>query len=295
VYLRPHKGRQPHNQRRGTSRTREIDAAHLIFGSGARRFLFPGGMPAKGAPQMLRGYLTRVYNADDNDDPQGGTSPKKPRPSDLAAQFHNDAMRLSERLAEVLDDNFQLREKNRKLTTDLTDARAKAPAADSVVLTKEQAAQWEAFQALNLAPADIKTQLEAATTSAQELATLKRSEAIRAAAEAQGYKAGTLGKLPSLAGKDLVVKDVEIEGKKVKQAFVQIDGKDEPLAAYVEANDPEFLPALAADTTSVPRTTTSVPSQSAGAGQGGDKAAQFIQQQAEARSKQPNPLMKQGA
>ncbi len=84
-------------------------------------------------------YRLFLHAPDDGDDPQGGESPKRPRPSDLAAQYHNDAMRVSERLAEVLDDNFKLREKNRTLTADLATAKGKTPADSAPVLSKEDA------------------------------------------------------------------------------------------------------------------------------------------------------------
>ena len=191
-------------------------------------------------------YPPIFHAPDDGDDPQGGESPKRPRASDLAAQYHNDAMRVSERLAEVLDDNFKLREKNRTLTGRVADLEKGKPAEGALVLDRAQAEAWTAYQALG-DPATLKTTLEGAQTARGELATLKRGEAIRAAAEAQGYKAATLAKLPSLAGKDLIVKDVEIDGKKAKQAFVAADGKEHPLAEFVTQHDPEFLPALTAD------------------------------------------------
>lgn len=188
-------------------------------------------------------YRLFLHAPDGGDDPQGGESPKKPRPSDLAAQYHNDAMRVSERLAEVLDDNFRLREKNRTLTAELTDAKGKAPADGAVVLSKDEAAQWAAYQALG-APDALKQTVDASTKTADELATLKRERTTAEAAVAAGYKPAVLAKLPSLAGKDLVVKDVEIDGKKAKQAFVVADGKEHALAAYITEHDPEFLPAL---------------------------------------------------
>ncbi len=191
-------------------------------------------------------YRLFLHAPDDGDDPQGGESPKKPRPSDLAAQYHNDAMRLSERLAEVLDDNFKLRDKNRTLTTELSEAKGKVPADGAVVLDKAEAAQWEAYKALG-APDALKTTLAATEDAQSQLAALKRERTIADAAAAHDYRAATLAKLPSLAGKDLIVKDVEIDGKPARQAFVAADGKEQPLAEYISAHDPEFLPALTAD------------------------------------------------
>lgn len=231
-----------------------------------------------------------IYHApDDGDDPQGGESSKRPRPSDLAAQYHNDAMRVSERLAEVLDDNYKLREKNRTLAADLATAKANTPAAGARVLSKDEAALWEAYTALG-APDALTQQLATAEGAQSELSTLKRERTMAAAAEAAGYagKAGTLAKLPSLAGKDLVVKDVEIDGTKTKQAFVVADGKEHALAAYITEHDPEFLPALTAEAAAKPSGTPFV-RQSAGNDTASPLDTYGKQFQA-ARDAAPNPL-----
>jgi len=234
-------------------------------------------------------YPPIFHAPDDGDDPQGGESPKRPRPSDLAAQYHNDAMRVSERLAEVLDDNFKLREKNRTLAADLATAKANTPADGARVLSKDEAALWEAYTALG-APDALTQQLATAEGAQSELSTLKRERTMAAAAEAAGYtgKAGTLAKLPSLAGKDLVVKDVEIDGTKTKQAFVVADGKEHALAAYITEHDPEFLPALTAEAAAKPSGTPFV-RQSAGNDTASPLDTYGKQFQA-ARDAAPNPL-----
>ncbi len=235
-------------------------------------------------------YPTLLHAPDDGDDPQGGESPRKPRPSDLAAQYHNDAMRISERLSDALDDNFKLREKNRALTTDLAALKSKMPADDAVLLSKDDAALWEAYKALG-APAELKQQVEAATDATTKLAALQRNEAFRVAAEAQGYRAGTLAKLPSLAGKDLIVKDVEADGKPTKAAFVVADGKEYPLSDYITANDPEFLPALTADVAK-PSGTPYVRQNVGGAVNPLETFGKHFQ---EARDAAPNPLAPRAA
>ena len=229
-----------------------------------------------------------IYHApDDGDDPQGGESSKRPRPSDLAAQYHNDAMRVSERLAEVLDDNYKLREKNRTLTADLATAKANTPADGARVLSKDEAALWEAYTALG-APDALTQQLATAEGAQAELTTLKRGELLRTAGEAAGYKSAVLAKLPSLAGKDLVVKDVEIDGKKAKQAFVVADDKEHALAAYITEHDPEFLPWLTAEAAAKPAGTQFV-RQSAGNDTASPLDTYGKQFQA-ARDAAPNPL-----
>ena len=194
-----------------------------------------------------RSLIPHVY-AEDDGQPQGGEGQQ---PSDLLDRYGKDALKLAEKLADAQRDNYRLREKNRTLTAELQDAKGKAPADGARVLSKDEAAQWEAYTALG-APAALKTQLDAAAGAQGELTTLKREKTIADAATAQKWPAATLAKLPSLRDKDLIVKDVEIDGAKVKQAFVAHDGKEHPLAEYVAQHDPEFLPALAADAAATP-------------------------------------------
>lgn len=187
-----------------------------------------------------------LLHSSDDGQPQGSTQPERDRPSDLLERYGKDALRLAEKLADAQADNFKLREKNRTLTTELQDARGKAPADGAVVLSKDDAAQLEAYRALG-EPDALKSTLTTAEEAQHQLATLKRERTLADAAAAQGYKAAALAKLPSLAGKDLIVKDVEIDGKPTKAAFVAEDGKEHPLAEYIAQHDAELLPALTAE------------------------------------------------
>ena len=208
-----------------------------------------------------RSLIPHLY-AEDDGQPQGGEGQQ---PSDLLDRYGKDALKLAEKLADAQRDNYRLREKNRTLTAELTDAKGKAPADGARVLSKDEAAAYDAYTALG-APAALKTQLDTAQGAQGELTTLKREKTIADAAAVQKWPAATLAKLPSLRDKDLIVKDVEIDGTKVKQAFVSHDGKEHPLTEYVTQHDPEFLPALAADATPAPNSGgTSFVRQGAGA------------------------------
>ena len=189
----------------------------------------------------------------------------------------------------LLAENYELRRKNATLRTDNDALRANTPADGARVLSKDEAALWEAYTALG-APDALTQQLATAEGAQAELSTLKRERTMAAAAEAAGYtgKAGTLAKLPSLAGKDLVVKDVEIDGTKAKQAFVVADGKEHALAAYITEHDPEFLPALTAEAAAKPSGTPFV-RQSAGNDTASPLDTYGKQFQA-ARDAAPNPL-----
>lgn len=238
---------------------------------------------------MLLKWIRPLYAADDGgsggDDPPSGDV----RPSDVLQRYGNtaeSALRLAEKLAEAENSNYKLREKNRTLRQERDALQAKVPGEGSAVLTTADVQELEAYRALGK-PADLKTTLDKGQATQEELAGLRRTETIRTAAEATGYKAAVLGKLPSLQGKELTLRDVQEDGKTVKRAFVG----DEPLTTYIEANDAEFLPALTVEqpqggTAFIPQGTTGKPA--------GDLAARYIEQQQQKRATQTNPLMKQG-
>lgn len=148
---------------------------------------------------------------------------------------NNDAMALA---AQLYSENYQLRDRNRQLT-------ATAPAEGSVVLTREQAAQWTAYQQLG-APDALGTQLQQAQQAQQQLTTLQRQQLLGQVAEAAGYKASVLGQLPGAAELAFEVREATVDGKTVKTAYVRPkDGAEVALSAYAQQHWADFLPALA--------------------------------------------------
>jgi hypothetical protein len=196
---------------------------------------------------MLKGFL-KYHEADAENDPQGGAS--KVRASELRAQLGTQVdetalMRLLEKQAELLTDNSQLREQRRTLRAEVTELKSKAPADGTRVLSADEAQAYDAYAALGLKPTDLKKALDEGTTVKQELASVRRGETLRSAAEAHGYKPAALAKLPSLKDQDITFKDVDEKGAdgkpvKAKRAFVG----DVSLPDYIQQNDAEFLPAL---------------------------------------------------
>lgn len=163
---------------------------------------------------------------------------KRTRASDMLEQYGRDALRLAEKLADVQSDNYSLREKNRALRQQVTEAAGKVPAG-SVVLSAEDAQALEAYRALGK-PEDVKTKLESLTPVQQELHGLKRERAITKAAEAAGFKPAVLN---TLAGDlDIQVKPGQ-DGKPL--AVVVKDGAETALTDFAKAEWAEFLPALA--------------------------------------------------
>lgn len=202
---------------------------------------------------MLKDFILREADPGDAD-PQGGSSgkPEKVRASDLRAQLGSQVdeqglMRFLEKHADVLNDNWSLRAKNTSLRTELTDLKAKATPEGARVLTPDEAQVYDAYTALGLKPEDVKRAIDEGATAKGDLSTLRRNETLRGAAEAHGYKAAALAKLPSLKDQDITLKEDSIteNGKPVKRvrAFVG----DKALPDYIQEHDAEFLPALTAD------------------------------------------------
>jgi len=254
---------------------------------------------------MLRGFISRYAAADgggsgagDEDDPE-----ERVRSEDIISRSAN-AQDTIARLGRELDRNedrrFKQRAAKRALQAEIDDLKSKQPADGGRVLSKDEAAVYDAYVALGK-PADaIKQALDASDAATQKLTKLERDGQIRDAALAHGYSAQALGKLPSLANVALTLKDETVEDKPIKRAYVTADGKEAALDAYILEHDPEFLPSLTVQSAPPPPPApaargTSFVQQHAGGVPAGDKADQFIKQQAEARAKQVNPLMKQGA
>lgn len=195
---------------------------------------------------------------------------------------NNDAMALA---AQLYSENYQLRDRNRQLT-------ATAPAEGSVVLTREQAAQWTAYQQLG-APDALGTQLQQAQAAQQQLTALQRQQLLGQVAEVAGYKASVLGQLPGAQDLAFEVRDVTVDGKTVKQAFVKPkDGAEVPLAGYAQQHWADFLPALARGQQQQQQTQgTPFPGQQPSGGQPPvDAVAAFAAKAQQARDAAVNPL-----
>ncbi|ULH15991.1 hypothetical protein MF271_04990 [Deinococcus sp. KNUC1210] len=93
--------------------------------------------------------------------------------------------------AVLLAENNEARETIRTQKAEL--AKVQVPEG-SVVLTKEQAAQWTEYQALG-APAEVKTKIETGAAAAEKLTGFEKKETLRSVAERVGYKPSVLEKL----------------------------------------------------------------------------------------------------
>lgn len=216
----------------------------------------------------------------------------------LLDRYKGDAMALAEKL---FSENFTYREKQRQLEQQVTELSGKVPTAESVVLTGADATAWATYKALGK-PEDIKQGLDERTKLQGDLATKDRNELIRGVAEVAGYKPSVLAKLDSTAkaeGKALgfELRDVTVDGKAAKVAYVKDGDNASPLTDYATTNWADFIPSLTAaqgNQQQQQNQGTRHVTQHAGSGtQGGqDIVSKFLSEQQASQAAVKNPLLK---
>jgi hypothetical protein len=176
----------------------------------------------------MRLRLHPLFEADKGD--AGGGSPAPAPAPDPLASFQNLLARSSS--AEQLAN--RLFEENHSHRTRIRELEAKVPAQGAMVLTAEQAAQWQSYQQLG-APDQVQTTIQKAKK-------LERDLELRDVASAAGYSVDVLRTLAA----DLAfeVRDEQKDGKPAKAVYVKVDGKDIPAETYAAEQWAAFLPAL---------------------------------------------------
>lgn len=135
----------------------------------------------------------------------------------------------------LIKDNFTLREQKRTLKTENAALLGKVPGDGTVVLKKEDAEKWAAFQTLGMDPEEIGTVLTEYDSLATEVVSTK-------AATALGWKPDVLRQQVEQQGLSIEMSEVEVEVKdkdgkatKVKKAMpftTTADNKKVPLQEY---------------------------------------------------------------
>ena len=147
--------------------------------------------------------------------------------------------------------NVKYRARLAALEAELKAAKEQAPADGSVVLTPEQAKTWAAFEALKLEPDKITAALTERDALKLSNEKRERSDRIREAAEATGYKPSVL---EAIRGVDELkfetVSEKNAKDEAVRVAYVtgtEQGAQRKKLTDYVQEKHPDLLPALAAD------------------------------------------------
>lgn len=173
----------------------------------------------------------------------GNEGRTKERASDLVDRYNGDAVKMAEKLADALNDNYTLRRKRDDLQGEVTTLTGNQKPEGAVILLGDEAGAYEAYKGLGK-PDEIKTKLEQVDTLASELGGMKREATIRQVAEVAGYKPAVLTRLGG--DREYVIKDETADDKPIKRAYVKTEQGDKPLADYAAAEWGDFLPALTA-------------------------------------------------
>jgi hypothetical protein len=243
-------------------------------------FRTPSNPPFIGRTQL------RFFEPDTGNNPAGtgGTGDMdRQNLQGLLQRHNNDAMAV---VATLLSENHSLRDERRTL-------RGQLPAQGAVVLSPEQATQWQAYQQLGALDV-LQGALSERTTLQGQLAGLQREKLIGDVAAigdgSRPWKASVLGQLPGADKLEFAIGETTKDGKQVKIVTVKDGDKQTPLADYASAHWADFLPALQA-APAVQQSGTNWPRQDAGnapapGGALDDYAKRFQDQ----RDKAHNPL-----
>lgn len=155
-------------------------------------------------------------------------------PADITAKF-----------GKLEKDNQKQRDEIRE-----RDEKLKAlPAEGAKVLTKEEAEEWEAFQALKLKPKQVEETVAERDTLKAKVEEREKRDALSKAVATEGWADESIPVLHKLLGSvplELKTEDVEVtkDGKKTKESkpvgYVTVEGKAVRLSAWAES---EGLPA----------------------------------------------------
>jgi hypothetical protein len=177
------------------------------------------------------------FGKDDDDDDEG---------TGRARSFQQMMARATSAEAageELFRDNFKLREERRTLRQQVADLQGKMPEG-SMVITKEQAAAFEAYQKLGT-PEEAAKKLEEGTAAAAKLTQMEKGTQAADAAKALKFSPEVFQKLTQLDGLEVVTKTVQLDGKPVSAVYLKkADGTEVEAIEYAKANWAPFQAAL---------------------------------------------------
>lgn len=175
----------------------------------------------------------------------------KPNPVEafqhLLGKYNNDGVKLA---SQLFDENYQYRNQIREL-------KDKTPKDGALVLTADEAKQWNAFKDLGQEPKEIKKSLDKLPDLEKENATLAKRDKLREV-ETLGYDLEVLeDRMSAFPNAEITVKKIKDEKdatKEVKTPFVTLDGKESSLDDFAKENFAKFLPVLKVSTEAQPPT-----------------------------------------
>ena len=192
---------------------------------------------------MLIHYLRPFYEADKDSGAGESGETGDVKASDIVNRYGNtadSALRLAEKVADLENKLYRQREKNRAVTTERDELKAKLPADGAVVVAKDDVAELETYRALGKA-AELKQALDAKQAAEHELTGLKRDATLRDVQEATGFDRDVLKDIGG-AEWQYTIKTEQVDGKDERRVYVK-DGDAETLIED-HPKVKRFLPAL---------------------------------------------------
>ncbi len=203
-------------------------------------------------------YQNEVYEAESGGNGGGGGEGGNANAAEAAfkrllEKNNNDGVRVAEKL---FDENYQYRKQIRDLEKQVTDTQGKIPAAGAIILTGDEAATYQAYQAYGK-PEEIKQALDERASLQGKLATKERESLLRDVADTVGYKPTVLANLDRFAradGKELgyEIRDaIAADGKPAKAVYVREGDKELSIQDYASTHWTDYMPVLAPQATQV--------------------------------------------
>lgn len=213
----------------------------------------------------------------------------------------NDAERAIAAARVLYDDNHQLRTRVRTLKGEVDGFKTRNPQG-SIVLHGQDLADYNAWKALGK-PAEIKTKLDEAEKTRNELAAATRKTTRAEAATLLGFNPAALDDRLTVANLDVEIREeTQSDNTKKKVAFARKAGDAaatwEPLGTIATRDWASHLPALKQAGGAGGTGGDLIPFPNNGASGGGTSGSvvdSFIKRSAEAAQQRPNPLRPQGA
>jgi hypothetical protein len=149
---------------------------------------------------------------------------------------------------ELWRDNYQLREQRRTSRAELADVKAKLPPDGAVILTKEQAADWDAYQKLGK-PTDVEKTITDGKAAAEGLVKRDRADALGKAAKDLGYNPEVFTQLADMNKLTLTSNEVTMGDGKKQTVYTATPAGGQPMemTQYASANWGIFMPSLTAN------------------------------------------------
>lgn len=178
----------------------------------------------------------------DGDDEDGDDGPGGRTIEGLIARYGN----AKDAANELWRDNFKMRQERRTLKAENAKLKESQPAVGTVVLTKEEAADWEAFKKLGK-PADLEKQITEGMAAAEQVAKSTREQSLAKAAADVGFNPAVLSQLAELHNLKLTSTTVRIGDRDETVHHLTAEGGTPiEVKQYAAANWQAFMPSLQA-------------------------------------------------